>query len=203
MSRDGICVIGAGGHAKVVVATVRAAGGRVRAILDDDVSLHGGQVLGVPVAGPVSVEAIGGAAAVVAVGDNRTRRDLVRRLRAEWVTVVHPQAAVDPSVTLGPGTVVFAGAVIQPDARVGRHVILNTGARVDHDCVLGDFVHLGPGATLCGRVRVDEGALLGVGCCARPSVRVGAWSIVGAGAACVRDVEQRSTVIGVPARPNG
>ncbi|HSN84633.1 MAG TPA: hypothetical protein VLS88_18780 [Polyangiales bacterium] len=35
---DNIIVIGAGGHAKVVIATIRAAGGDVSAVCDDDKS---------------------------------------------------------------------------------------------------------------------------------------------------------------------
>ena len=49
---DRIVVVGAGGHAKVVIATVRAAGGDVVAAYDDDQSRWGQKILGVPVKGP-------------------------------------------------------------------------------------------------------------------------------------------------------
>ena len=133
-------VIGAGGHAKVVVATIRAAGLDVECAWDDDPRRRGGAVLGAPVRGSVD-DVPAGVPIVVAIGSNVVRRDVVARLGArEFCTVAHPSAVVHPSATLGPGTVVFAGAVVQPDARLGAHVIVNTAASVDHDCLVEDFV---------------------------------------------------------------
>ena len=195
-----VVVNGAGGHAKVVIATIRAAGGDVAQVLDDDAERWGQRILGVVIDGPVSEGAVANRAAVIAVGSNRARQALAGRLRASWITVCHPSAIVHPSASLGPGTVVFAGVVVQPDSRIGAHAILNTASSVDHDCTLGNFVHLGPGTRLCGGVRIREGALLGVGAKVAPNVGVGAWSTVGAGAVCVSDVPSDTTVVGVPAR---
>lgn len=197
-----IAVLGAGGHSKVVIATVRAAGLTVAALFDDDRARWGEEVLGLAIQGPL--EAAGEAAvdgAVIAVGTNRARRAVAERIELPWIAVVHPAATVHSSVRLGAGAVVFAGAVIQPDTVVGRHAIVNTGASVDHDCRLDDFVHVAPGVRLAGDVTVDEGALVGIGSCVVPGGRIGRWATVGAGAAVVREVPENATVVGVPARP--
>ncbi len=105
-----IGVIGAGGHAKVVVATVQAAGYTVKAIFDDDPAKANGSLLGVPIVGPVDkLRSSAGMPAIIAVGDNKARRSIDQRFEPKWITVVHPNAIVHPSVRLGPGTVVFAG----------------------------------------------------------------------------------------------
>lgn len=205
MTDDGCIVIGAGGHGKVVLATLQAAGVRVAECWDDDPELRGSELFGVPVRGPIAARAgrHPGRPAVLSVGDNRVRRELVRSLSLDWRTAVHPRAWIHESVELGEGTVVFAGAVIQPDARLGRHAIVNTGATVDHDCRLGDFVHLAPGVHLAAGVSVEEGAFLGVGSAVIPGRSVGAWATVGAGAVVLEDVAPGVTVVGVPARPAG
>jgi sugar O-acyltransferase (sialic acid O-acetyltransferase NeuD family) len=199
-----LAVIGAGGHAKVVVATLQAMGDAPAVVLDDDEARWGGELLGVPVSGPVARLADGPwTRAVLAVGDNRTRQRLARRLagpRLEWATAVHPAAVIDPGVEIAPGAIVFAGAVVQPGTRLGAHAIVNTAATVDHDGAIGGFVHLAPGVHLAGNVTVGEGAFLGVGAAVVPGRTVGAWATVGAGAVVVRDVPEGATVAGVAAR---
>lgn len=197
---DSVVVIGAGGHAKVVIATVRAAGGSVAGVYDDDRARWGKQVLGISIEGPVAEAESAKLPAIVAVGSNRARKVLVERLPLEWATVCHPSAVVHSTAVLHPGVVVFAGAVVQPDSKVGAHAIINTAASVDHDCVVGAFAHIGPGVSLCGGVTVEEGALLGVGAKVAPNVEIGPWAIAGAGAVCVVDVPGDATVVGVPAR---
>lgn len=200
MSSDSVIVIGAGGHGKVVVSTLLAAGIDVAGIFDDDERKWGLEILGVPVGGPV-VKAEGhDLLAVLGIGSNGARKHLADTLGMGWATAVHPQAWIHPSVRLGEGSVVFAGAVIQPDAKVGKHVIVNTGALIDHDCEVGDFAHVAPGTQMAGQVTLEEGAFLGIGSSAIPGVRVGAWATVGAGAAVVDDLPGGVTAVGVPAR---
>ena len=196
-------VLGAGGHAKVVVATLQACGFEVAAVFDDDPSRSGDSVLGVRVEGPTDrAREVEGALAVIAVGHNEARGALARRHPSlRWLTAAHPRAFVHPSVSIGPGTVVCAGAIIQPDTRIGAHVIVNTGARIDHDCVVEDLAHVAPGASIAGGVSIGEGTLVGIGSCVIPGVSIGPWTTVGAGAAVVGDTPGGRTLIGVPARP--
>ncbi|OZC03408.1 NeuD/PglB/VioB family sugar acetyltransferase [Rubricoccus marinus] len=195
-----VLVVGAGGHAKVVIATLRASGAEIAGMLDD--APEASPVLGVPVVGRTEVLSSHAGQAVIAIGSNRVRQRIAGEYPSvAWATVVHPAAVVHESVALGPGTVVFAGAVLQPDTVVGRHAIINTSATVDHDGDIGDFVHVAPGCNLSGGVTLGEGVFLGVGGAALPGATVGAWTVVGAGGVVVRDLPANVTAVGIPARP--
>lgn len=200
---QGIHVVGAGGHAKVVISTLRAAGHEVAAVFDDDSQRWGSYFQGSPIVGPAAkLEALSSPQAIVAVGSAEARKALAQRFpHVEWFTVVHPAAYVHPSVRLGPGTVVFAGAVIQPDATIGAHCIINTSSSVDHDCVLEDFVQVAPGGHIGGRARLEEGVFIGIGAAVLPCVSVGGWTVVGAGGVVTKDLEGGVVAVGVPARP--
>jgi len=197
-----VTVFGGGGHAAVVISTLRACSMPVAGICDDAPHLQGTEILSVPVTGVTDdIPDDFAGPAVIAIGNNAIRRKLHLRFpQCLWITAIHPRACVDPTAELGPGTVVFAGAVIQPRAVLGKHVIVNTGATIDHDCRIADFAHIAPGTNLAGEVSVGEGTLVGIGSAVAQCRSIGAWSTVGAGAVVVRDIPDGVTAYGVPAR---
>lgn len=202
-----VILIGGGGHCKVVVDAIIAAGVfEPVAILD---ARHVGEsILGVPIShSDQDVQHwrdLGVRLAVVtvgSVGDPSSRIMLARRaLDAgfELATVVHPSAVVSPSAEIGAGTYVGPGAVINAEARVGKCCIINTGALVDHDCLLGDFVHLAPGVALSGAVSIGDRSHVGTGSALIQQVKVGADTVVGAGSTVVRDVPAGVVAFGSP-----
>lgn len=194
-------VIGAGGHAKVIIELAHAAGRNIAGIYDDQFEEHPG-VLDYTVTGPIaSFPDTPDVHAIIAVGSNCFRQVIDRRLQhVTWATLVHPFSWVSPSARLGPGTVVMAGVVVQAQATLGRHVIANTGCSIGHDCAVGDYVHLAPGSRLTGGVHLGEGSFLGTEASAIPGVTVGEWSIVGAGAVVSRSLPANITAVGAPAK---
>lgn len=197
-----VYMVGGGGHGKVILGVLQELGYHCEAVFDDNESSWGGSLKGAPIIGPV--ERLGCSIrrpTVIALGDNLLRRQIAERFPGIWLTIVHPSAQVDRSVSLGTGTVVLQRAVIQADARVGRHAIVNTAATIDHDCLLGDYVHVGPGSHLAGNVTIETGVFLGIGSVVVPGKRIGAWTTVGAGGVVTADLADKVLAIGVPARP--
>lgn len=208
MSREeGIVVVGGGGHARVVMETLLAAGLRVAGYTDPagaGGSFGGIRCLGDDGALPALAATV--RYAIVALGDNALRGRLARRaeeLGFELASAIHPSARISPSATLGRGLAIMANAVLNAGAVVLDNAIVNTAASVDHDCRIGRDAHVAPGCRLAGYVTVEEGALVGVGSVVgrgRP-VRIGAWAMVGAGSVVIHDVPPGATVAGNPARP--
>ncbi len=200
-SSSRVSLIGAGGHAKVVLDTLQASGHYVDRIYDDHPALHGQLFCGIPIVGPLNLlDDCPNQKAFIAIGSCQKRAEIAARYNCQWMTAVHPAAYVAPTATIGPGSLVAAGAVIQADAKVGDHVIVNTGTTIDHDCTLHDFVHLCPGTHLAGNVTVGVGTMCGMGSNILPGVHVGDHAVVGAGSVVNRNVADHSTVVGVPAR---
>lgn len=203
--------LGSGGHAKVMIETLRLAGEhRCVGLLDLDERRWGQSVLGVPVLGGEEklpeLHAQGirhGFVGIGAVTDPRRRRrayDQLRQAGFEVVSAIHPRAVLSASARVGQGAAILANAVVHTEAVLGINVLVNTGAIVEHDCVIGDHVHIAPGALLSGGVQVGEETLIGVGASVREGMRLGRQVIVGAGAGVVSHVVDGMIVVGLPAR---
>ena len=203
----GIVVLGAGGHAKVVIEIFRAAGETVDYCVANAMPT-GGAVLGVPVLvgedEPLALlHARGYVRAHVAIGSNIIREKLCNRLRDMGFTLasaIHPQSVLSPSATVGDGAAVMAGVVINACASVGEGAIVNTGATIDHDCKIGNYAHVAPQCALAGTVSVGSLAFLGLGTKVIPNITIGAKTTTGAGAVVVRDLPSESLAVGIPAR---
>lgn len=207
-----VVILGAGGHAKVLLSLLQAIGADVRGVCDPGLAAQSVTMWrGIAVLGgdealdqldPASVGLVNGMGQVV--GSLR-RQGLFDALSARgfgFPALVHPAAWVDPSVVLHAGVQVMAGAVIQPDATIGANTIVNTGARIDHDCTIGEHVHIAPGAVLCGAVQVARGAFIGAGSTTIQGVSIGESCVVGAGAVLVRNLQAGHRVVGSPVRIN-
>ncbi len=203
-----IVIVGAGGHGKVVLEIVRAAGQHNPVgFVDADSALAGREVGGVPVIGPVNTlprlrqQRVGGA--IIAIGDNRARVRYAAILAEhgfELVNAIHPTASVGPTAHIGRNVVIGAQAAITAEARIGDSVIINTGAIVEHECEIGEGAHVCPGVALAGRVRIGRGAFIGLGSRVIQCRRIGEFATVGAGAVVIEDVPDGASVVGVPAR---
>ena len=201
-----LLIVGAGGHGKVAAETAELLNRWDSIVFADDkfpelVSIGRWSV--VSRTNFLDLGKKGFTDFVVAVGNNKTRLQIQRRLLDSGlapVSITHPSSIISPTVTLGAGTVVFANVVVNADAVVGEACIINTAASVEHDCVLGDGVHISPGARLAGEVGVGSGSWLGIGSSVIQRVDIGQNVIVGAGAAVVSDIPDGVTAKGVPAR---
>ncbi|MCL4552163.1 MAG: acetyltransferase [Candidatus Marsarchaeota archaeon] len=212
LNAGGICVIfGGGGHAKVLIESLRAGNSTLSfVILDRDASRWGQQILDVAILGDDSVlpeliakDARFFVAAVGGVGDNGPRKLLFERgisMGLEPLTIKHPASICSRWAEIGPGCQLLPGSIVNPGAVLGRNVIVNSGAIVEHDCKIGDHVHVASGAVLASTVTVGAGAHIGCGAAIRQLISVGEGATVGAGAVVVEDVPPHTLVVGVPAR---
>lgn len=212
MNTRPVILVGAGGHAKVLLDILIQTGIEVIGLTDLDALRIGQKVHGVTILGGddavrrhdadqiLLVNGIG------SIGAMTARKAVFDRFTIEgydFVSVVHPAAVVSATAQIEAGVQIMAGCVVQVDARVGRNSIINTGAIVEHDCQIGAHVHLAPGVTLSGDVVIGEETHIGSGATIVQGVRVGRQCTVGAGSVVLEDVHDGLRVAGIPAKVLG
>lgn len=210
MLKRPLVLMGAGGHAKVLLSLIQSCGYEVLGVCDPGLAQEGATLWrGIKVLGadqavfamdPLSIGLVNGIGQLVGSTGRRELFDTFGARGFVFPTLVHPTAWVDKSAVLGQGVQVMAGAVIQVDAVIGKNSIINTRASIDHDCQLGCDVHVAPGATLCGGVFVADRAFVASGATVIQGLSIGADAVVGAGAVLVKDLAARETLLGAVAR---
>ena len=205
-----IAILGAGGHARVLVDALRAINmtiaGCIAPQAPDADWPPGIAYLGADSVlvnhNPAQIRLVCG---LGGTRSNEPRRYLFDKAKAAgftFHTVVHPRAMIADEVAIAEGTAVMAGAILQTGCKLGANVIVNTGAIIDHDCYIGAHAHIAPGACLSGGVTVGERAHIGTGASVIQGVTIGADAVLAAGCVVVRDVPAGLVIAGVPGRPS-
>lgn len=167
-----VIVLGAGGHARVLLDALRLCKVKVLGVTDVVPSCAEKAKLRVPFLGndtavlsrsPKKVLLVNG---LGSIGRPDKRAQLFKKFKAKgyrFAIVIHPTAILAGGVVLGEGAQIMAGVVIQTGSSVGENTIINTRASIDHDCLIGAHVHIAPGVVLSGGVTVGDQTHIGTG----------------------------------------
>ncbi len=190
-------ILGAGGHAKVIIEIAELVGYKIVDVFDQNEEVK--NILNYPVSHDFEVlskqENI-----FFALGNNQNRKKSSEKFKSNYFNLVHPSSIITKNINLGHGNAIMAGVVINSSVKIGNFCIINTSASIDHDCKIDNYAHISPKAALAGNVTVGEGTQVGIGACVKQNVNIGKWAIVGAGAVVINDVPDYAVVVGNPGR---
>jgi sugar O-acyltransferase (sialic acid O-acetyltransferase NeuD family) len=200
-----IVIYGAGGHSKTIMEMILQLDTyTIAGILDDNESLTGSRVMGIPVLGSrqrlaelagqnvrLAANGVGG---ILDIGIRVKIFELLEGAGFELPVLVHPRATVEPSARVETGVQVFANAYIGTEAVLHSKCMVNTNAVVSHDCEIGAYTHIAPGALLAGHVHVGSRCLIGMGVTTSIGVKVGSDVRVGNGAILLADVPDKTII---------
>lgn len=199
-------VIGYSGHAFVACGILKAAGQPITGYCDKEEKTYnpfGLQYFGSELSNEALAE-MKEHGSFIAIGINLLRNRIYEDLYLKGIrffNAIHPSAVIDPSAVIAAAAVMIAANVtINPLAKIGTGVICNTGCIIEHESVVGDFAHIGPGAVLCGNVKVGKQSFIGANAVIRQGITIGDNATIGAGSVVVKNVQDNTTVVGVPAR---
>lgn len=143
---------------------------------------------------------------VCAVGASKTREKIIDRLTAinpdiKFATLVDPSVERSDLIDIGEGTIICAQTIMTVNITIGDHVIINLDCTIGHDAILEDFVTLYPSVNVSGATHIGRDTELGTGMQIIQGKTIGEYAIVGAGAVVVKDIPDKCTAVGSPAKP--
>ena len=139
---------------------------------------------------------------IIAIGNNKVRKhyyDLLKGYGLRLASIVDSTAMISPRASIGEGCFIGKMAIINGCAAVKDNCIINTKALVEHGAFVHQHVNMSTNSTMNGAVIRYEGCFLGSASVVIGQLSVGQWAVVGAGAIVIHNVEDFTTVAGVPA----
>lgn len=204
-----IFIIGAGGHAKVLLECLFALNCySIVGMIETNKSLIGRKIFDIEIFSqdyflknylPSDIMLVNGLGSVEEPKARKKVFLFFKKRGYTFLTLIHPAAYVAKTVALGEGCQILAGSILQVETTLGDNVVINTGACVDHDCLIGHHSHVAPGVTLCGGVSVGESCHIGSGVTVIQEIKIGNNCLVAAGAVVTKHIMAGIRVAGIPA----
>lgn len=175
--------------------------------MDDDDDIQGTKINGYSVLGKTGdIDKYPEAYFVVAVGASKIRKRIVENLKdmnpnIKFGILIDPSVEKSEFVTIGEGTIICAHTIITVNIEIGSHVIINLDCTVGHDAKLKDYVTLYPSVNVSGITNIGAVVEMGTGAQIIQGKNVGDYSIIGAGAVVVKNIPDKCTAVGNPAKP--
>lgn len=143
---------------------------------------------------------------VCAVGAAKVRKTIIDKVKkikpnTRFAILIDPSVEKSDFASIGEGTIICAHTIISVNVTIGEHVIINADCTVGHDAMINNFVTLYPSVNVSGTTEIGTCSELGVGMQIIQGKKIGSYSIIGAGAVVIKDIPDKCTAVGSPAKP--
>ncbi len=210
ISKENIIIIGASGHAKVIIDIIEKCDlynivGFIDSYKPKESKLLNYSILGTEENILELSDKYNFKHAIIAIGDNWVRKKMQKKISnifpdIIYSSVIHPNAILGRDVFIGKGTVVMAGVIVNSDTQIGDFCILNTNSSLGHDGEMKNFSSLAPNATLGGNVTIGNCTAISLGTNIIQGITIGKHSIIGAGSLVIRNIEDYTLSYGCPSK---
>ena len=199
-----VLIIGAGGHASVLIDILLENDVEIIGIVTKEVNLNNDVLKNIKQIASddyileyatKEIELVNG---IGSLPGSKLRHQIFSRyknLGYTFASVVSKNSIFSKYAVISEGVQIFPGSILNANCLIGQNTIINSGAIVEHDCLIGNHNHIAPGSRLSGGVKTDNFVHIGTGASIAQGVIIGESVIIGAGCSIVKDVESFNKVI--------
>lgn len=137
------------------------------------------------------------------IGNSHIRKNIVDKLKAKgavFTTLIHPNAVVVDSCTLGEGVIIYPFVLISDNAVIGDGCIINMHSSVAHDSLLGEYCTISAHCDVTGICKLGDHVFMGTTSNIVPSSKIGDDVYICAGSTVMGRVRAGNKVLGNPAK---
>ena len=129
----------------------------------------------------------------------RTYSQISNLPRDRFCNLVHPTVQLHKN-SMGVGNIIYDYVVMQTLTVIGDHNIIHTASIIGHETKIGNNIHMAGRVTIGSRAFVGDYCYFGIGSILLSKLNIVDETFVGAGAIIIKNVKQKCTLFGNPAR---
>ncbi len=208
--KPNIVIIGASGHAKVIIDIIEKNNdytivGLIDSYKPTDYKLYDYKVLGKEKDIKKLKKIYNFNTGIIAIGDNWTRKQMHEKIIKSnpdfnFGKALHHKAVIGKNVSIGQGTVIMAGVIVNSDAKINDFCILNTKASLGHDAKMLNYSSLAPNSTIGGGVTIGICTAICLSSTVIQDLIIGHYCVVGTGSIVLKSIPDLCLYYGAPAR---
>ena len=198
-------MFGAGGHSKdleYLSQNDKYIRWNLIGFLDDNESLEDNNIIGTTSSLVQLLQKYNNLYFSIGINSSSIRKAIANKYQnlSRAANLIHDTAVIGTMCTYQNGLTMGPYSVLTTRVDLGQHVHINTLASINQSSRLGDFCTVSPGARICGDVSIGECTSVGAGSTIINFKNVGSDCILGAGTVVIDNIDNGSTVVGVPGR---
>lgn len=201
-----------GGNARESLLAIQAqnnveATWNVLGFIDDNKNLWGREYCGVKVLEGSSILPNFPSAQILAVPGNPEnfleRATIIAQLDVplgRFATIIDPSARISANAKIGKNTLLMANVVVSCSVEIGDHCIVLPNSVISHDSRIENYSIIGSNVSISGSCKIGHNCYIGSGAKIKDHITIGPRCLVGIGSCVIKDVSDKTVVVGNPAR---
>lgn len=117
-----------------------------------------------------------------------------------FINYIDSRADVSPDLEMKENNIILANAHVGSNSKMGSNNLIRQNVYLGHDACLKDHVVLGPGCNVAGLSTIHDLCFIGIGATVIQQIVLERETFIGAGSLVLRNTEECSKYIGVPAK---
>jgi UDP-perosamine 4-acetyltransferase len=192
-------ILGAGGHAKVILSSLLRLGKKVDYLIDDKIKLdsyfENYKSINEKNFFSFKDNNVNIFLGIGITTKKNNREKIIKKFKNKGLIF---KQVIDKDVKLGLNIKIMSGAQIMRGCHIGENVlinqnsIINTMSIIEHDVEIGENSHVAPGSIILGGVKIGKNTFIGAGSIIFQGVKIGADSIIAAGSIVSKNLENKS-----------
>jgi sugar O-acyltransferase (sialic acid O-acetyltransferase NeuD family) len=117
-----------------------------------------------------------------------------------FLNLISKNVIIGVNSKIGMGCILWGPIGISNDVTIGNFVTINPYTSIGHDVEIGDFIHIGAYCFFGGFTKIENEVTIYVRVTILDRLRIGEGAVIGAASVVIKNVKEKTTVFGNPAK---